>query len=71
LSLAAALCLWRGASTFTLGTIALLGRFPFRARRRWGLRFGTLRCGGHWAFGSACFLLCLLCISHPNLCIVR
>jgi hypothetical protein len=57
---------WTAFAAWSLGrTIAWwfalrsirLGRFGFRARR-----FG---------FGSAWFLLCLLRISHPNLCIVR
>jgi hypothetical protein len=40
------------------------GRFRFRSHRfaRRARRFG---------FGITCFLLCLLRISHPNLCIVR
>jgi hypothetical protein len=71
------------AATFaarSLGrTIAL--RSAFRAIRLWPLGFGRRRGGfrshrfagraRRFGFGITCFLLCLLRISHPNLCIVR
>jgi hypothetical protein len=60
-------------------TIAL--RSAFRAVRFGGLGFGLWRFrfrshrvagrAGRHGFGITCFLLCLLRISHPNLCIVR
>src|ERR1700733_3647709 len=58
--------------TITVRTVALLRLalrtgsrrcLSLRSRRGFGSSRGTLR--------RACFLLCLLCISHPNLCIVR
>jgi hypothetical protein len=76
-----------GRSAATLATLALRGltalsawslgrtiglRFALRPIRLRRFAFGRFDFGARrFGFGSAWFLLCLLRISHPNLCIVR